>query len=128
MTPIGASVQKLGIEVGAGESESRFALIKTLGANVTEPNFVGLYENGQSIDDDNPFPIAHFAGFNNLANFVQPYQVQISRLDSVDTIGAKTNKDGTGFDRAEDNVNKIEKKNEMTKAKDAGELFTELVP
>jgi hypothetical protein len=121
--PEGASVQKLGCEVSVNSSESRFELIKSLGANVTEPNFLGLLEE----DEESPIPIAHFAGFNNLANFVQPYQVQISRLDSVDTIGAKTNKDGTGFDKADHNVQLISRKNEMKKTSNPADILADLM-
>jgi hypothetical protein len=127
IVPEGTSIQKLGCELPAEYSEARFALINSLGANVTEPNFVGLYETGDEDEGDPPIPIAHFAGFNNLANFVQPYQIQVSRLNSVDTIGAKTNKDGTGFDKVEENVNQIAKKNEMAKAKDPSEILQELL-
>jgi hypothetical protein len=121
--PDGASVQKLGSELPMEDSESRFILIKALGANVTEPNFVGLYES----DLADATPIVHFAGFNNLANFVQPYQVQFTRLDSVDTTGSKANKNGVGFDKVEDNVEKIVKKNEMNAAQSPTDIFQSLL-
>jgi hypothetical protein len=122
--PEGASVQKLGCELPMDESEARFGLIKALGANVTEPNFVGLYDANAGED---AIPIVHFAGFNNLANFVQPYQVQFSRLDSVDTTGTKANKSGIGFDRIEDNVERITKKNEMNNSKSPLEIYKTLL-
>jgi hypothetical protein len=121
--PDGASVQKLGAELPMEDSESRFALIKALGANVTEPNFVGLYES----DIPDAMPIVHFAGFNNLANFVQPYQVQFTRLDSVDTTSSKANKNGFGFDKVEDNVDKIAKKNEMNVSQSPTDIFQALL-
>jgi hypothetical protein len=114
--PEGVNVQKMGIELPTDASEKRFALITVLGANVTEPNFVGLYD---VIRDQNlpssQIPIAHFAGFNNLANFVQPYQLQITRLDSLDTTGSTVNKEGSGFDKVDENVDKIDKRNEMNR-------------
>jgi hypothetical protein len=121
--PDGASVQKLGCELPMEDSESRFALIKALGANVTEPNFVGLYEN----TTENVIPIVHFAGFNNLANFVQPYQVQFTRLDSVDTTGTKANKNGVGFDKVEENADIIAKKNAMNNNKSPLDIFKDLL-
>jgi hypothetical protein len=127
--PDGANIQRMGIELPNEFSEKRFELIKSLGANVTEPNFVGLYDKDVAEDDlpASQMPIVHFAGFNNLANFVQPYQVQITRLDSVDTTGATVNKDGSGFDNVEDNINKITKKNEMARVKEINELFKDLI-
>jgi hypothetical protein len=127
--PDGANVQRLGIELPMEASEKRFDLINRLGANVTEPNFVGLYDIMQNQEElaIPQIPIAHFAGFNNLANFVQPYQIQISRLDSVDTIGASVNKDGAGFDKVDENVNKITKKNEMERTKDINDIFKDLI-
>jgi hypothetical protein len=126
LLPEGASVQKLGCEILAEDSESRFSLIKSLGANVTEPNFIGLFDKDSGAEEE-PIPIAHFAGFNNLANFVQPYQVQISRLDSVDTVGAKTNKEGSGFDKTEENVRHITNKNAMNMTSDPNEILKELM-
>jgi hypothetical protein len=130
LLPDGASVQRMGCELPNTHGEKRFELIKNLGANVTEPNYVGLYDEvnteigGVSAP---PIPIAHFAGFNNLANFVQPYQVQISRLESVDTIGSTANKTGTGFNNVEENIDKLDKKNAMKKSKDPNEILNELM-
>jgi hypothetical protein len=126
MLPDGASIQKLGCELPKDKGESRFALIKALGANVTEPNFVGLYDSSDS-QNENATPIVHFAGFNNLANFVQPYQVQISRLDSVDTTGSNSNGTGSGFDNTDKNIEIIDKKNSMIKSKDVNDIFSKLM-
>jgi hypothetical protein len=127
--PEGASVQKLGIELPMEAGEKRFTLINSLGANVAEPNFTGFYDTAFTDGEISPppIPIAHFAGFNNLANFVQPYQIQITRLESLDTTGTNVNKDGSGFSKVEDNVNKIEKKNEMEKTVNLQDLIQDLI-
>jgi hypothetical protein len=126
MTPEGASVHKMGSELPVNRSESRFALIQSLGANVTEPNFVGIYD--ESVPENSAAtPIVHFAGFNNLANFTQPYQVQISRLESLDSTSSIANMNGSGFDNAEENVNKIDRRNSMQKTKDYNDIFNSLM-
>jgi hypothetical protein len=132
LLPDGANVQRMGVELPNEDSEKRFDLIKALGANVTEPNFVGLYELEKSSVEGlgvpvPQIPVAHFAGFNNLANFVQPYQIQISRLESRDTIGANVNKDGAGFGKVEENVSKIAQKNEMTKTTDLQDILKDIL-
>jgi hypothetical protein len=127
--PDGTNVQRLGIELPMESSEKRFDLINRLGANVTEPNFVGLYDAVQNQEELSipQIPIAHFAGFNNLANFVQPYQIQISRLDSVNNTGASVNKDGAGFDKVDENVKRITKKNEMERTNDINDILKDLL-
>jgi hypothetical protein len=131
MLPDGANVQRLGCELPKDYGPKRFELIKALGANVTEPNFVGLYDDDTSIIDGGvsavPIPIAHFAGFNNLASFTQPYKAQINRLRSIDTVGAETSKSGSGFDNVDENVEEITRQNEMKKTKDPDEILRELM-
>jgi hypothetical protein len=128
--PDGASIQRLGCELPKNYGEKRFELIKNLGANVTEPNYVGLYEDVTPLSEDGmapPIPIAHFAGFNNLVSFIKNYQIQVDRLESVDTTGSIANETGTGFDKSEDNIKKLNKKNEMIKAKNPNEILSELL-
>jgi hypothetical protein len=122
LLPEGASVQKMGCELPETASEDRFKLINALGANVTEPNYLGLYSDAES----EAVPIIHFAGFNNLANFVQPYQIQISRLESLDATGSRANKEGSGFMNVDKNNDAVDKRNAMSSLKSASDLLAEL--
>jgi hypothetical protein len=126
MLPEGTNVQRLGIELPITYSDKRIELLEYLKASVVEPNFLGLYEETDS-DDSFQIPIAHFAGFNILANFTESYKVQIERLKSLDTTGTKTNEKGTGFNNVEENIEWITKKNEMHKAKDPNEILKKLM-
>jgi hypothetical protein len=129
--PNGVSVQRMGCELPKDYSSKRFDLIKALKANVTEPNFIGLYEDAPSSIEGGisapPIPIAHFAGFNNLPSFSQLYKDQIDKLKSIEKAGLEADKDGTGFDNVDENIDEITEQNKMQRAKDPDEILRELM-
>jgi hypothetical protein len=130
--PNGVSVQRMGCELPKEYGAKRFDLIKALKANVTEPNFIGLYEEEAPVSTEGgistpPIPIAHFAGFNNLASFSQLYKDQIDKLKSIEKAGFEADKDGTGFDNVDENIEEITEQNKMKKAKDPDEILRELM-
>jgi hypothetical protein len=124
LMPKGTAIRRLGCELPMDKGKSRFDLIQFLGSTVSEPNYLGLFDDKI---ETNAIPIVHFAGFNNLSSCIETYDNQYKRLNQVNEIGTETNTKGNAFKNVQENIRYTNEKNSMNNNQSVDDLFNSLM-